>query len=265
MRSKSRTGLILFIFTLLILDFTRTVLGSNLGIAQELVIDEDDVKTGNIITVTDGVYKLTTTEYDQNIVGVVDIFPPLSLNLTDNSKPTYPVIGSGQVYVLVNDSNGSVKKGDLITSSATPGVGMRASHRGAVIGQALEDVNPSDNMVLIAINIHYNELSGDQDEGGKSTLEKFKDTLIGILSFEKTSDFQEPSELIKFMLSSIVLLVSVIFAFLNFAKVARTGVEAIGRNPLAGKMIALGIALNVIITLFILLAGFLLAYYIVTL
>jgi F0F1-type ATP synthase membrane subunit c/vacuolar-type H+-ATPase subunit K len=62
-----------------------------------------------------------------------------------------------------------------------------------------------------------------------------------------------------------VVILSFILGFISFGRIANTGVEALGRNPLAGKMIQFGIFLNVLITISIVIAGFALAYFVLRL
>jgi len=61
------------------------------------------------------------------------------------------------------------------------------------------------------------------------------------------------------VVAAFIVIISFIFGFLSFSRVAARGVEALGRNPMAKKTIQLGILLNVIITLGIIVAGLLLA------
>lgn len=51
---------------------------------------------------------------------------------------TYPVALAGRIPVKVNTQNGAIAIGDLITTSSTAGVGMKATAPGSVIGRALE-------------------------------------------------------------------------------------------------------------------------------
>jgi hypothetical protein len=50
---------------------------------------------------------------------------------------TYPVVLTGRTAVKVVTENGRIASGDLLTSSSTPGVAMRATRPGPVLGQAL--------------------------------------------------------------------------------------------------------------------------------
>lgn len=72
--------------------------------------------------------------YDQKLMGVVSSFA--------GDPKTYgfyqPVALVGRVPAKVSTENGPIAKGDPITSSSIPGVGMRATKQGRIIGIALE-------------------------------------------------------------------------------------------------------------------------------
>ena len=53
--------------------------------------------------------------------------------------------------------------------------------------------------------------------------------------------------------------------FIYFGKMSKTGVEAIGRNPLAGKQIQFNVILHLAVTVAIVLAGLAMAYFILIL
>jgi hypothetical protein len=71
-----------------------------------------------------------------------------------------------------------------------------------------------------------------------------------------------PLASLRYLLAMIVAVASFILGFIYFGKVAKSGVEAVGRNPLASRLIQLNVALNLILTVAIMSAGLLLAYFI---
>ncbi|MEK7590933.1 MAG: hypothetical protein AAB489_01865, partial [Patescibacteria group bacterium] len=48
---------------------------------------------------------------------------------------------AGRVPVMVSDENGPIRPGDLLTTSSTPGVAMKATKAGPIIGKALSAYN----------------------------------------------------------------------------------------------------------------------------
>ncbi|MGP8216880.1 MAG: hypothetical protein ACLQQ4_15040 [Bacteroidia bacterium] len=96
--------------------------------------------------------RMATKSYDENIIGVYYLGP----NAVHNAMmTTEPLVSEGIVYVKYNSENGQIKKGDLITSSSTPGEGMKATKSGMVIGVALEDASGSSGLIKIRVLIQY--------------------------------------------------------------------------------------------------------------
>lgn len=77
--------------------------------------------------------------------------------------------------------------------------------------------------------------------------------------------YESPSVVFKYVVAAFIIVFCVAIGFLTFSRVASNGIQAIGRNPMAGKMINLGIFLNVALTLGIIGAGIVVAYFVVVL
>ena len=75
--------------------------------------------------------------YDSKALGVVSTKPGMVMGEVDGvGKPV--IVGlAGRVPVRVSTKNGDIRSGDYITTSDIPGVGMRATDPGRVIGKAL--------------------------------------------------------------------------------------------------------------------------------
>jgi F0F1-type ATP synthase membrane subunit c/vacuolar-type H+-ATPase subunit K len=74
-----------------------------------------------------------------------------------------------------------------------------------------------------------------------------------------------PSPIFKYIVAAFVVLGSFVLGFLSFGRTAAKGVEALGRNPSASKIIHLGIIFNVGIVVVIVLAGLTVAFMILRL
>lgn len=230
----------------------------SLGIANYYTIKDKNVKNGNLVSSSDGGYFLSKTPYDPFVIGVVSTRPAVSLNLLEDDESNFPVVSSGNVEVTVSSINGEIKEGDYITSSTIPGVGMKAKQTGYVIGQSLGSYSSADpkstGTISVALNLHYAFL-------GSNTPSNIRD----ILNLSLLATYESPSAVFKYVVAGIIILISFILGVLSFGRAANTGVEALGRNPLAGRMIQLGIFMNVAITISIILAGFGMAYLIIRL
>ncbi len=74
----------------------------------------------------------------------------------DSSINIKPIALAGRVPVKVTMENGAIKRGDFVTSSSTPGKGMKSSRPGAVIGIALEDYSgPTDGAIQVFVKATY--------------------------------------------------------------------------------------------------------------
>ena len=233
-------------------------LGQNVstGIALPTTIADKNIKDGSIITATLKGYGLSTYAYDPSLYGVVTLNPAVSLK--NKSKDTYPVISFGKTLVRVSTINGPIKENDLIASSSIPGVGQRADMNGFVLGISLEDYTNNDpnaiGQIMISIDPHYN-----------ATFVAVKTNLVQNLKAIAGAPLLSPLTTLRYLLAGLVAIASFILGFIYFGRIARTGVEALGRNPLAARMIELGIIINVLLTAAIILVGVGIAYLILIL
>lgn len=93
-------------------------------------------------------YDETTRPYQDDIVGI-------ATGNTNPIKKSDLIVTSGLTEVKVNNENGLIKRGDLITSSSVSGVGMKATESGMVLGVALEDAGESGGLLKIRLSIQY--------------------------------------------------------------------------------------------------------------
>jgi len=223
------------------------------GIATYIPI-AGETHPGDIVDLSKNGYKLSSTPYDPSVFGVIAENPSVSFENT-NLKGTQPVISTGKVYVRVTTVNGPIHKGDLISASKTPGVGQKATQDGYVIGTALQDYTASDpkaiGRVLVVLNITFNASSG---QSNKNLLSTFQNAL--------DAPYLSPLNALRYVLAGIMIVISFVIAVSFFGKVSRLGVEAIGRNPLAGRMILMSVVLHLILAASIILVGVGIAYFV---
>ena len=68
----------------------------------------------------------------------------------------HPVALTGRVYCYVDADNGAIQPGDLITTSNTPGHGMRAESgkaSGAILGKAMTSLARGKGLVLVLVSL----------------------------------------------------------------------------------------------------------------
>ncbi len=221
---------------------------ATLGVARMIETNEKDIVDGTILSAgKDKGAVRTDLPYDSQILGVVSSDAAIILNST-NSENGVPVISTGTVYVLVTSSEGDIKKGDLLTSSTTPGVAAKATKEGYVLGSALENYSNKDtkkiDKIAVSLDLHY--------FNAKPT---FPGTLSDIFKLILTPTKEGPSAIFKYIMAALTALGSMILGFLSFGRAAAKGVEALGRNPAASRIIHLGIIFNVAIVVAIAAAG----------
>lgn len=247
-----------FVFIFLFLNFNasaqenpdvRLDADATLGVARMIETTEKDLEDGTILSAginQEGAIR-TNIPYDSQILGVVSRNAAIILNAT-NTENGVPVVSTGTVYVLVTSIGGDIKKGDLITSSIIPGTAQLATNDGYVLGSALEEYsNPNKEEIgtmAVSLDLHY-----------FNSRPTFPGTLSDVFKLVLTPTKEGPSAFFKYLIAAIVTLGSMILGFLSFGRAAAKGVEALGRNPAASKIIHLGIIFNVGIVIAIALAG----------
>ena len=230
---------------------------ASLGVARMMDINEDDVVDGSIIVSSERGNVLSTIPYDGNVLGVVARDAAIVLSSSEVSDGI-PVMSNGQTYILVSSLEGTIEKGDLLTTSTIPGVAVKAERSGYVLGRALENFEITDveriEKIAAELDLHY--------FNSKST---FPGSLTDIFKIALLSTDQAPTPLFKYIVAALVLIGSFILAYMTFSRTAAKGIEALGRNPAAKGTIQLGIIFNVIIVIVIVLAGVTIAFLILRL
>lgn len=220
-------------------------------------VRDKNVKDGSVISSANAGAKLSDIPYDPQVMGVVSQDAGI-LFASENVQNGVPVISVGKLYVLVSARDGEIKKGDLITTSTIPGVAVKAQKDGYVLGMALEDfksANPQQaEKIAVELNLHY--------FNAKPTL---LGSLTDILKFALLPTKDSPTPIFKYIVAALVVIASFVLGFMTFGRTAAKGVEALGRNPAASKIIHFGIVLNISIVVIIILAGLTVAFLILRL
>jgi len=250
--------MVLAVFSLLLIE-NRNVMAqvSSSGIAITAKVIGDNIVDGSIVCHEDEGFKLCSSDYQTEIIGIV-VQNPAAAFVEEDKDNNYLVISNGKTAVRVSTQNGNIKKGDLITTSTREGVGILADQNGYVVGTSLEDYssdNPDDiSTVMVMLNIHP-----------AAGLSGARSNLMTALREGLSAPIFEPLASLRYILAALILLLSFVLGFAYFGRVSKTGIEAIGRNPLASKMIQLSILMHILITIVIILVGFGMAYIILIL
>jgi hypothetical protein len=222
--------------------------GITLGISRSVLVTDKNVQEGSVISTSDHGPILAVSPYDSQVMGVISNNAAVVLN-EDQNPSNSAIVSDGLAQVLVSSKAGNIKSGDLVTTSTIPGVAIKAVQSGYVLGTALEDYNNSDpqktGKIKVDLNLHY-----------FNSKPVFPGSLTDIFKLALLSTKEGPSAIFKYILAGMVAIASLVLGFLSFARTAAKGVEALGRNPAASRIIHLGIILNIGITVIIVAAGF---------
>ncbi len=129
----------------------------------EIFLATEPIAKGEIVSAAgNGAVKRSSGEYDSALLGVTSTAPAaliddgvfavgVNRNKYNPNKPWVALVG--RVPVKVSVENGDISPGDPLTSSSTPGVAMRATKSGPIIGKALEAYNGSgEGIVMVFVN-----------------------------------------------------------------------------------------------------------------
>jgi len=97
----------------------------------------------------------TSRAYDRNAFGVVTTQPGIVLD-DEKQYEKVQVALKGRVPVLVTTENGPIKIGDPITASSKPGVGMKATQSGRIVGYAMTAYENPDPTQIDQVTIFVN-------------------------------------------------------------------------------------------------------------
>lgn len=133
-------------------------------LAEPFAMSGGTVPAGALVVIDDqnpGKLKLSDCAYDTRVAGITSgaggVKPGLTLSQRDVFEDGQNVAINGRVYCLADASYGTIKPGDLLTTSDTPGHAMRATDRnlayGSVIGKAMSGLDDGQGLVLVLVNL----------------------------------------------------------------------------------------------------------------
>ena len=257
---KLKINILLIMLVLFLFGFSSRLFAqgaNNLGVAIPTPIT-GDVSDGDIVCSEEGGFQRCTDSYSPSMYGVMTENPAAEF-LEQPADGLFPVITSGKVGVRVSGENGNIEIGDLVTTSVeNSGVGMKAAINGYVLGSALEPYSPQNSTdvgkINVLVGIHPTVKLGT---GGANILALLRTGL----SFSALDSLGS----LRYLLAALVVIISFVLGFVYFGRVARAGVESLGRNPLASRSIQLTVFFNIFLTIVIIAIGLAVAYLILVL
>ena len=139
-----------------------TVLGAD--VAEPFQMSSAALEQGSVVIIDEdhpGQLKQSTTAYDTRVAGIISgaggVHPGLSLQQLANEKDGQNVALTGRVYVQADTTNGTIKPGDLLTTSDTPGHAMKVTDhsraQGAILGKAMTGLKEGKGLVLVLVTL----------------------------------------------------------------------------------------------------------------
>ena len=233
------------------------------ALAKGYATDDKDLKPGMVVALSqtgspeEPKVERASPEVDNSIIGVTTTPDSELVTIASGQQQAY-VQATGEVDAFVSDLNGSVEAGDELAISPLRGILMKADSRTAtVIGIAIEgfagksvqtrsiDENGQRQEVRMAtlrINLDHKAASNQQGLDGDSSLERLGHAITG----ENVGEIRVVAALIIFL---IVLVAEggIIYG------AASSAITALGRNPMARKVIlremvkVIGVAITVLV------------------
>lgn len=211
--------------------------------------DDPSVKVGSVICSISGGFGLCNSEYAPNIFGVIhDLTPNATANQISGT-----VMSNGLTQVRVSSGKGEIKVGDFVTSSTVPGVAQLATDDGYVLGTVIEAPTAADSQGIstAVVSLDIRLISGTASHAGN---------IFSFLRKGASAASVAPLDSLRYLLASLMVLVTFTVAMFYFGRASRSGVTAMGRNPLAQKSIQKIVYFNILLSLVMVLVGLLIAY-----
>ena len=236
----------------------KTLAQDATGVGLPIPFDRDDLPDSSIVCSTHTGYDLCSKPYSGEIFGVINKTPPVSFQVNEQEVEgnLEYVMSTGTTSVRVSNSAGNIEAGNLITSSENEGVGIKSERDGFVLGSALQDFSSEDEsaegIILVSLDIHPSTAFTNASGTGGNLLAALRQGL--------TASIFEPLASLRYVLAALLILIAFTLGFIYFGKLAQTGIEALGRNPLASGSIRRSMVLHILITIIIVLTGLFGAY-----
>ncbi len=242
----------LFIYLFTNVPFSNAQL-SSFGISNQVPIKGESVLDGYIVvSIKDG-FAISSEASQEKLVGVVTEKP--AIEVASEGEGTYPLATSGEAYVWVTLANGDIVKGDSITSSPWAGIGMKSNGSGSTIGTSLDDAKSDDAKSREQLVTKIRILIQPTEGGSVGTVQSSG----GLI---KKSEAFTSSSLLRYGVGSLIIVITILLSLWFFGGIAKSGVDALGRNPHAALKIQFGIMINVFVGFAIALVGIITALYI---
>lgn len=138
--------------------------GADLAEPFKITSSDGEIPQGAVVVIDEqnpGHLKMSDQPYDTRVAGVISgangVNPGIQMQQQGILEGGKNVALTGRVYVQADASNGVIRPGDMLTTSATPGCAMKVSDHaraaGAILGKAMTGLSEGKGMVLVLVTL----------------------------------------------------------------------------------------------------------------
>lgn len=213
-----------------------------------------------------------STKNVKTMLGIVIPTSNAAIVLTplDVKQQQVLVATSGRYYLLVSTENGPIKIGDYLTISSLNGVAMKADDRQAqVVGKAAGVFNGT-NDVIGTVKLKYSlgreipvsigRIQIDMNISHNPLYQKSVDYVPGFIASVAVTVANKPVSIARIYLCTLILIITFIVTVIMLYGGVRSGMIAVGRNPLSKKSILRSLIQTVLAGLTIFIVGIFAVY-----
>ncbi len=183
----------------------------------------------------------STSETVENLLGVVVHGDSSLLAVSNGTDNEVQVTTSGTVQVLVSDINGPIKRGDHITASPIPGVGMKATANVRIVGIAQGEMKSTTKQKAKTKDGVEKEVSVGQlpilvnvayffEEPQKTIVPAALQNVANALAGREVST-------LPILISAGIFIVTLIVVVSIIYSMIRNSIISVGRNPMSQSSI----------------------------
>jgi len=138
--------------------------GADLAEPFQISSGSEEIREGAVVVIDEenpGHLKLSDRPYDTRVASVVSgangVNPGVQMQQQGLIEGGKNVALTGRVYVQADSSFGTIKPGDMLTTSSTAGYAMRVGNhtqaQGAILGKAMTGLKQGKGMVLVLVTL----------------------------------------------------------------------------------------------------------------
>jgi hypothetical protein len=129
--------------------------GNGYADIAEHIDTTNDVEPGDVVVIDpdhDERVMKSTKPYDTSVAGIISTDPALLIGKSDTETP---LALAGRAPCKVSAENGPIHRGDLLTTSSTPGHAMKATEPqfGTIVGKALGELESGTGVIVVLVTL----------------------------------------------------------------------------------------------------------------